>query len=116
MKTPQNKTGIEPEPRSGSLDAVVRPPNKYDQAFFRWFKDRGWRILHGLGEIAVWSNDDICCPFKVTEGMIQRLEAAGMIKQWIPDHCGIWDRWYVTNDRCPTSGSTTAKTQNETTR
>lgn len=24
MKTPQNKTGIEPEPRSGSLDAVVR--------------------------------------------------------------------------------------------
>ena len=23
MKTPQNKTGIEPEPRSGSLDAVV---------------------------------------------------------------------------------------------
>lgn len=25
MKTPQNKTGIEPEPRSGSLDAVVIP-------------------------------------------------------------------------------------------
>lgn len=26
METPQNKTGIEPEPRSGSLDAVVRRP------------------------------------------------------------------------------------------
>lgn len=25
MEAPQNKTGIEPEPRSGSLDAVVSP-------------------------------------------------------------------------------------------
>lgn len=96
------------------VQPVVGPPNKYDQAFFRWFKARGWRILAGLGEIAVWSHDDICCPFKVTTGMIERLEAAGMLKQWIPDNCGIWDRWYVANDRWPNDQALAQPERNQT--
>ena len=100
-----NSQGANAKRTAGSQQRVVGPPNKYDQAFFRWFRDRGWRILAGLGEIAVWSHDDICCPFKVTIGMIERLENAGMLKQWIPDNCGIWDRWYVTNDRWPNATS-----------
>lgn len=65
MKTPQNKTGIEPEPRSGSLDAVVRALTSTQQKLVETL--RGKHALNGhmsttelawrnkTSRLAVWS-------------------------------------------------------------
>ena len=75
--------------------ATIKPPNCYDLAFMAWFRENGWRVLSSLGEITVWSGDKPC-PFKVTQGMLDRLEASGQLTQFCPEGgSGLWEDWYA---------------------
>lgn len=70
--------------------------NRYDLAFFAWFERNGWQIHCHCGQIDVWTNGDAVCPFKVTRGMIDRLEWGGLIERIFPRHAAVLDyTWAV---------------------
>lgn len=69
-------------------------PNKYDLSFLRWFHSSGWRIVVGYTRIEVWTSDDSRCPFKVTQGMVERLHEARLIERIFPDHATIHEEVY----------------------
>lgn len=62
----------------------MKAPNKYDLAFLAWFQRHGWLIHDSWGQLDVWTNDDAYCHFRVTRGMIERLEAAGALTWFQP--------------------------------
>lgn len=75
---------------------TTNPPNKYDLSFADWFRKYGWRI-HSLwySRPEVWSNDSIPCPFKITEGMLKRLEEANIMTRFWPDDISVGDRYWT---------------------
>ncbi len=77
----------------------MKPPNKYDLAFADWFDNWGWRIHSFFGEIKIWTNDDMRCPFKVTAGMVERLVEARRLQRIFPSDASLWDEFWTTEDQ-----------------
>ena len=80
-------------------DAALNPQNRcngYDLAFHAWFIRHGWQIHRSPSGIDVWTNDDEKCPFKVTQGMIDRLEWNGLIERIFPPGSATLDYVYQT--------------------
>lgn len=80
MKTDANKTGIEPEPRSGSLDAVVGAHDlhggKWLGAAREWLQ---WNTLNG--DSVTWGSSDVLRPsmtVKMVEEMAAHIAAAAI--------------------------------------
>lgn len=73
--------------------------NGYDQSFLEWFKKHGWRIRQGISQVDIWTNGDAHCPFKVDEGMISRLEAAGEIERFFPEQVCAWEDFWVLKEK-----------------
>lgn len=72
--------------------------NRYDLAFLDWFREHGWQIHVTPSGVDVWSNDDTPCPFRVTRGMIDRLEWSRKIERIFPYGTGILDYvWVLAN-------------------
>lgn len=65
--------------------------NKYDLAFLAWFERHGWQIHSFAGHIAVWTNGDAICPFRVSRGMLDRLERARRIERIFPTNAAVLD-------------------------
>lgn len=69
-------------------------PNGYDLSFLAWFRQFGWRVYRYCGQIQIWSNGDTRCPFKVTDGVIARLEASGQLERVWLSGC-VFDEWWI---------------------
>lgn len=72
--------------------------NGYDLAFLTWFNRERARIWCYIGSPEVVTYDESACPFKVTRGMVKRLDEARLIQKIFPRDAGIWDEWYAPND------------------
>ena len=74
--------------------------NKYEQSFIKWFRKDGWMIRANGPEVKVWCADcDDTCRFKVTEGMIKRLLAEGVIHMIFPKDEPSWLDCYQLSDK-----------------
>lgn len=69
--------------------------NGYDLSFLAWFRAHGWQIHVMPSGIEVWSNDDTPCPFKVTQGMIDRLQWANLIERIFPAGAAVLDYVWI---------------------
>lgn len=81
------------------MTATASACNGYDLSFLAWFERHGWQIHDHGGEIAVWTNGDAVCPFKVTRGMIARLEWAEKIERIFPRDAAVLDYVWVLKAR-----------------
>ena len=65
--------------------------NQYDLSFLKWWNRHGWRLSLFMGKPEVWTHGDAKCPFKVTTGMIRRLESDRLIERIFPAEISIWE-------------------------
>jgi hypothetical protein len=73
----------------------IKPPNKYDLAFVRWWNQHGWRLFVSItSKPHLWTHNDATCPFQVTEGMINRLHLAGYLERCFPEGNSLFDEHY----------------------
>lgn len=74
---------------------VGMKPNKYDLSFLDWWRHNGWLLCTDFGRLSVVAHDDRKCPFKVTLGMVKRLEDAGLLEQIFPPDMSVWEKRYI---------------------
>lgn len=86
-----------------SAPASCSAPNGYDRSFVEWFRSHGWRVWRHISGIEVWTFNDAHCPFRVTDGMIERLKSVGWLVQIFPPDSSIWEEWYQTPEWMPDS-------------
>lgn len=90
---PATKTTDDGERLCSACYAAV--PNEYDLAFVKWFASHGWQIHVTPSGVDVWTNGDARCPFRVTRGMIERLEWSGKIERIFPRDAAVLDYVWV---------------------
>jgi hypothetical protein len=90
---PATKTTDDGERLCSECYAAV--PNEYDLAFVRWFASHGWQIHVTPSGVDVWTTGDARCPFRVTRGMIERLEWGGKIERIFPRDAAVLDYVWV---------------------
>ena len=90
---PATKTTDDGERLCSECYAAV--PNEYDLAFLELFASHGWQIHVTPSGVEVWTHGDARCPFRVTRGMIERLEWSGKIERIFPRDAAVLDYVWV---------------------
>ena len=98
---PATKTTDDGERLCSACYAAV--PNEYDLAFVEWFASHGWQIHVTPSGVDVWTNGDARCPFRVTRGMIERLEWSGKIERIFPRDAAVLDYVWVISPNTKTT-------------
>ncbi len=100
---PATKTTDDGERLCSECYAAV--PNEYDLAFLEWFASHGWQIHVTPSGVEVWTHGDARCPFRVTRGMIERLEWSGKIERIFPRDAAVLDYVWVISPNIEVSNS-----------